>query len=1756
MGKKIKRHQSKNHNSRKSFGKTLSISISPNSSVSRFIPIDSSNSKTELLEQKVPHSNDDLSFSKDILESFNKEIGSSTTKTEIELDDILKPDLSLIDNFGDFQISDKPPLNTQDISRVDEKRIHNDGKLKKKSASPNSYQEYKKFSIIKSNTFDVATAKSASSVLKQPKLNSNTKDDILGIAAEPKGKVFSRFLKRGYKWKDKFSKEPSNSVDVYEFIKSPSINDEISNCDPLKSPNLSPSNFNTSSNSPQSVSPPILTLNHINTHISLGASKRKSIASIFSPSISNKSTYQPSLDQDLNNQRSLNNSNSSIKESSYNFSSGKISSSSNSVSIKDSSGSFESSQINPSHKKKNLMTKIKKLAIGASSSNSPSSSNDSSSKSNQSLKKALNDISNSNSVPKRGRNAFIYSGRGSILPQNHENNEKIDKDHEPSSNNDSIKNVSKESKLDCIPQPSIGSDEILSNNKSSNISNFDFINDSFETSNSKNEISISFDKNIDLNNANDSSSKIAENSEPNLAKVDLSKNIDNKHLGSTDIPTYLNSPRISKPTYESLNSEPNFFSSNGATDSHLNFLNENDMHKKTENRVTKDDPNPTKKNNINAELRSKNRVLPVSESLKNEDKNCLNLKSCIPIEPPYKKALDHRENELKKLIAHSGNLETWKYAIPLENYDALEESDLNASSYLGKHKFKGGLDKGNGISNWKNGFFDVFNKSRAKSFIVGDSGKNHSNQVSESPDRGLNDFGQRSRMKSMLSSDSTSSFPKIENSLRSPENFDLNYNNIDVDLHISDLQKTNLASNSYSLKPTKVNSRNRKNSVFSGFSPDKIKKSTQKAKTEAIPDTSNRISNICKEPFDRKVLLDSKETIFGLSLKESVEKSQLIPNIMLPAVVIRCIEYLELHGLKEVGIYRVSGSYKTVNTLKSMFTPGRDIDFKALHLDIHSISTLLKMYLRELPESILTDNLMHKFIDLDSVYPIDSMQNESQFESSKSTNTTQSAEIDISVSKINDSNDGFSTGNPNPSITSKKNGTSKKTNQGSITPSSEVCSNDKAGFKRLDIKTWVQELRKLIYLLPIENQTLLKWLFSHLSRVVYYSEENKMTLSNLGLIFCTTLEIRSHIFFELCKNSDILFNPSNNNISKPPRRKSTSNNSTFPSIHRSNQINKNDHTFPKPPISHLKSKSEIDAKLSFTERKITELSSQLQKRNIFNSNKEANSFSRWVMSGKLSWLRIIDAGYLNDIMGEISFLDRSERSNSRSGSNPKLSLNTETFSNFTPPKITPDLLKTNEDEPLSPESKQTESKSEFNLKNSANMLSSVGAGYATQHRRKLSESPIIHSSVANKILQWELNTASTSSRTKNRMSKKFNYSSSTGSLYNENSELNENEFFRISKSKNLNSNMTTRSANSLLQSSPSLFNPFSENYSESMDDNSNPFGMDFKNYSIKNSSKQTKHPKALTNSTSFPHISSKQNVVKNSKLVKKIKKFDDMVTLSELKLKTNKILNSKESNNTFSQQHNEPIYKNNSKQHSIDSPNVSTETQNFNKDLPIKLRKTQSMNLSNNTDFNFDFDSDSEADDSDSDNIKSNRKGSIYSKLNLSSISNSPLSTPTEIESSFKKNLNFNADFNHDNISKPRSNSEIPQRSVSEPISEPVNENFDFIKLMDFDFIETPTMEKANEDNTIIDCNINVYTTSESGSSTPENADVSARVIEKNMPQRNLRKSKHKINGNHSLKHKLPPKSPVAILVNNKEISLESDESNSSGNNILHETHA
>jgi hypothetical protein len=64
--------------------------------------------------------------------------------------------------------------------------------------------------------------------------------------------------------------------------------------------------------------------------------------------------------------------------------------------------------------------------------------------------------------------------------------------------------------------------------------------------------------------------------------------------------------------------------------------------------------------------------------------------------------------------------------------------------------------------------------------------------------------------------------------------------------------------------------------------------------------------------------------------------------------------------LKEQGIFRLSGSANAVNKYKRIFDDGEDSDFSDCY-DCNVISGLLKLYLRELPDSLFTREMNSQF---------------------------------------------------------------------------------------------------------------------------------------------------------------------------------------------------------------------------------------------------------------------------------------------------------------------------------------------------------------------------------------------------------------------------------------------------------------------------------------------------------------------------------------------------------------------------------------------------------------------------------------------------------------------------------------------------------------------------------------------------------------------------------------------------------------------------
>lgn len=83
-----------------------------------------------------------------------------------------------------------------------------------------------------------------------------------------------------------------------------------------------------------------------------------------------------------------------------------------------------------------------------------------------------------------------------------------------------------------------------------------------------------------------------------------------------------------------------------------------------------------------------------------------------------------------------------------------------------------------------------------------------------------------------------------------------------------------------------------------------------------------------------------------------------------PAIVIRCLDYLNAFGLEEEGLYRVPGSSETVRRLKVEYNCLGDFSLDSAlpddpnyNLQIGDVASLFKLYLRELPLPIISRDL-------------------------------------------------------------------------------------------------------------------------------------------------------------------------------------------------------------------------------------------------------------------------------------------------------------------------------------------------------------------------------------------------------------------------------------------------------------------------------------------------------------------------------------------------------------------------------------------------------------------------------------------------------------------------------------------------------------------------------------------------------------------------------------------------------------------------------
>ncbi|KTG40911.1 hypothetical protein cypCar_00000656 [Cyprinus carpio] len=212
--------------------------------------------------------------------------------------------------------------------------------------------------------------------------------------------------------------------------------------------------------------------------------------------------------------------------------------------------------------------------------------------------------------------------------------------------------------------------------------------------------------------------------------------------------------------------------------------------------------------------------------------------------------------------------------------------------------------------------------------------------------------------------------------------------------------------------------------------------------------------------------MDGKEPIYHSPNQKQAEMEL---NDLGFKFVRKCINFVETKGLTQEGVYRTVGSNIQVQKLLNAFFDPKcpaDVDLNSPDMDIKTITSALKFYLRSLSEPLMTYSLHGELILAASMI------------ANTHTHTHRHALICVfSICCVSQ----FSS--TQVYVALKKEGGGQSEN--------------------LDYR--LGAVHSLVYNLPERNREMLELLIKHLVSVCSHSTENLMTVSNMGVIFGPTL---------------------------------------------------------------------------------------------------------------------------------------------------------------------------------------------------------------------------------------------------------------------------------------------------------------------------------------------------------------------------------------------------------------------------------------------------------------------------------------------------------------------------------------------------------------------------------------------------------------------------------------------------------------------------
>ncbi|XP_066549786.1 rho GTPase-activating protein 22 isoform X2 [Amia ocellicauda] len=92
--------------------------------------------------------------------------------------------------------------------------------------------------------------------------------------------------------------------------------------------------------------------------------------------------------------------------------------------------------------------------------------------------------------------------------------------------------------------------------------------------------------------------------------------------------------------------------------------------------------------------------------------------------------------------------------------------------------------------------------------------------------------------------------------------------------------------------------------------------------------------------------------IFGQRLEDTVQYEKKFGQRLAPLLVEQCVDFIREQGLDEEGLFRMPGQANLVKELQDAFDCGDKPLFDS-NTDVHTVASLLKLYLRELPEPVI-----------------------------------------------------------------------------------------------------------------------------------------------------------------------------------------------------------------------------------------------------------------------------------------------------------------------------------------------------------------------------------------------------------------------------------------------------------------------------------------------------------------------------------------------------------------------------------------------------------------------------------------------------------------------------------------------------------------------------------------------------------------------------------------------------------------------------------